>query len=63
MSCPARTEKQRNSWAQISDFRRMAAYTYTEQEAYLGRIEDEVRACEKLGLRASFATKRRFPTK
>jgi len=43
------------------DFRRMAAYTYTEQDAYVGKIEDEVRACEKLGLRASFTTDTALP--
>src|SRR5215216_391859 len=43
------------------DFRRMAAYTYTEQDAYGSKIESEVRACEKLGLRASFTTETALP--
>jgi glycine/D-amino acid oxidase-like deaminating enzyme/nitrite reductase/ring-hydroxylating ferredoxin subunit len=43
------------------DFRRMAAYTYTEHDDYVRQIEDEVKACEKLGLRASFVTKTGLP--
>src|SRR5687767_5674418 len=43
------------------DFRRMAAYTYTESADLRGSVEAEVEACQSLGLAATFQQSSSLP--
>jgi glycine/D-amino acid oxidase-like deaminating enzyme/nitrite reductase/ring-hydroxylating ferredoxin subunit len=43
------------------DFRRKPAFTYAEDEADVGRIEDEVEAASRAGLAATFTTETDLP--
>src|SRR5205085_948418 len=43
------------------DFRRMAAYTYTEQQSSVRQIESEVSACQLVGLPATLTSDTDLP--
>ena len=45
------------------DFKRLAAYVYTQDETYISKIEDEVKAAQSLGLPAEYMDTLKLPFK
>lgn len=45
------------------DFERLPAYVYTQDEKYVGKLEDETKAAGRLGLPASYTDKLQLPFK